>query len=390
MAATAMSPSSVALVHDYLLVMRGAERTFAAIAECWPEAPIYTLLYDEEGTQRQFAGREVHTSFLQGMGVRQTNFRRLLPALPRATRSLPLEEHDLVVSSSSAFAHGVRTRAGARHVCYCHSPFRYAWFESERALGEVGRPLRPALKRVLTRIRRNDLLASKGVSRYVANSTITRDRIARYWNRDSTVVHPPVDVERFSPVRAAGRYLLVVTELVPHKRVDVALEAAARAQLPIRVVGDGPDRPRLEAKFGVRGTAEFLGRVDDGALADLYARAQALVLPNIEEFGIAAVESQAAGRPVVAAAGGGALETVVDGETGVLVPPGDTSAFADVFARTNFDRFDRSRITAHAARFTKLAFQRRFRKAVELPAWESSDHPEPQRNESAELLAASS
>jgi glycosyltransferase involved in cell wall biosynthesis len=346
--------------------MRGAERTFAAIAECWPEAPIYTLLYDEEGTHRRFAGRDVRTSYLQNLGVGQRRFRSLLPAFPRAIRSLPLDGHELVISSSSAFAHGVVRPQRSRHVCYCHTPFRYAWFEKQRALHEVSRPLRRPLDHVLWRTREADRRASREVTRYVANSAITRERILSYWGRESNVVHPPVEVERFRRTERPEPYFLIVTELVPHKRVELALQAAGRAGVKLRVVGEGPDRERLESEYGRgKGSAEFLGRVGDAELDNLYARTQALVLPNVEEFGIAAVEAQAAGRPVVAAAGGGALETVRDGETGLLVQPGDVDALARGLAGTDFERFDSKRIAAHAGAFSKSVFQKRLREEVE-------------------------
>jgi glycosyltransferase involved in cell wall biosynthesis len=358
----------VALVHDYLLVRRGAERTFEAIAECWPEAPIYTLLYDEEGTEGRFAHREIQTSYLQRIGCGQAGFRKLLPTFPRAVRSLKLRDYDLVISSSSAFAHGVRVPAQGRHVCYCHSPFRYAWFERERALEEVPAVLRPALRRTLSAIRRADLRASRTVHSYLANSTITQRRISQYWDRPSQVIHPPVEVERFSPGPPEGHFL-VVTELVRHKRVEVALEAAQRADVEIRVIGDGPDRPRLEAMYGGdQGTAQFLGRLCDTDLERQYALAQALVLPNVEEFGIAAVEAQAAGRPVVAIAAGGALETVVHGKTGVLVSGGDVDGLAAAMASTRFEHFDQARIVAHANAFSKKAFQDRIREAVGVAA----------------------
>jgi glycosyltransferase involved in cell wall biosynthesis len=356
------SSSPVALVHDYLLVMRGAERTFAAIADCWPDAPIYTLLYEEEGTEGRFAGREIHTSHLQRLGVGQRGFRALLPLFPYAARGMALAGHSLVVSSSSAFAHGVRA-PGARHVCYCHSPFRYAWFEQERALAELSPPARPLLRAVLANTRRADLRASQNVSAYIANSEITRERIRSYWGRSAGVVHPPVEVERFGPATGAEEHFLVVGELVRHKRVEVALEAARLAGVPIRVVGEGPDRERLEAQFA--GGAEFLGRVCDDELAELYARARALVMPNVEEFGISAVEAQAAGRPVVAVAAGGALETIVPGETGVLVRESSAAGLAAALRDTDFDRFEPQRIAAHAQRFSTAAFQRRLRKEVE-------------------------
>src|SRR4051794_40828451 len=194
------TPSSglrVALVHDYLIGMRGADRCFAAIADLWPEAPIYTLLHDEAGTAGAFRGREIHTSYLQGLHASRDDFRRLLPLFPRAVERLPVQDFDLIVSSSSAFAHGVRPGPGAVHVCYCHTPFRYAWIEQERALNEVSPWMRPALRQVLARMRRWDRDATRGVTRYVAVSEVTRARIRSVWGRDSSVVHPPVDLERF-------------------------------------------------------------------------------------------------------------------------------------------------------------------------------------------------
>ena len=350
------------LVHDYLLVMRGAERTFAAMAACWPDAPVYTLLYDRDGTDGEFDGRDVRTSYLQATRAGQAGFRSLLPLFPGAARRLPVGEHDLVVSSSSAFAHQVRARPGAVHVCYCHSPFRYAWFERERALQERGRLTRPALRLALAHARRGDLDAAGRVTHYVANSQISRERIQRFWGRDASVVHPPVDVDRFAPGEPED-FLLVVGEVTRHKRTEVALEAARRAGVPVKVVGTGPDLERLRATYA--GSAEFLGRVADEELAPLYAGARALVLANVEEFGIAAVEAQAAGRPVVAAAAGGALETVVDGETGVHVPDGDLDALAEALRETDFERFDPARIRTHAERFSTDSFRRRLTAEVE-------------------------
>jgi glycosyltransferase involved in cell wall biosynthesis len=348
---------SVALIHDYLLVMRGAERTFAAIAECFPDAPVYTLLYDRDGTELRFADRRVRTSYLQWSRVRQGGFRRLLPLFPRAAERLPLEGHDLVISSTSAFAHGVRPGEDAAHLAYCHTPFRYAWHERARALEESSWLLRPALRHVLERIRAWDLAASRLVSHYIANSKLTRERIHQFYGRDASVVHPPVEVDRFR-IGDPEDFFLVVTEIVPHKRVEIALEAARRSRLAIKVVGDGPHLRRLSEDYG--STAEFLGRVSDGELADLYARTRALIVPNIEEFGIAAVEAQASGRPVVAADGGGARETVVPGETGVLVKPGDVDAFAEALRHTNFDRFSPALLRQHAVQFSVPAFQKRF------------------------------
>lgn len=341
--------------------MRGAERAFAAIADCWPTAPVYTLLYDESGTREQFAGRNITVSYLQKLALRQHSFRRALPLYPRAIERLPVTGHDLVVSSSSAFAHGVKRSPDAVHVCYCHSPFRYAWHERGRALSELPSVMRPVLSRSLERIRRWDMRAAEGVTHYIANSAVTRLRIQEFYDRDATVIHPPVDVARFSIGQPAD-YALMVTETVRHKRVEVALEAARRAGHPIKVVGTGPDLPALKARFG--DSAEFLGRVSDAELARLHQGARVFVMANVEEFGIAAVEAQAAGRPVLAAAAGGALETVVPGETGVLVPEDDVDTMAEALRHTDFDRFTPDVIRRHAQRFSTAAFQSNLRAEV--------------------------
>jgi glycosyltransferase involved in cell wall biosynthesis len=365
---------STGLVHDYLLVCRGAERTFAHMAAVWPDAPIYTLLYDPCATARLLPGRSVQGSDLQRLGVTQNGFRALLPVLPMAAERLPIGGHDLIVSSSSAFAHGVRCSDESIHICYCHSPFRYVWHERRRALVDLPRPTRPLANALFTRLRRWDVDAAQRVSAYIANSEVTRRRIQEFWGRDADVVHPPVDVSRFS-ITQPEDYFLVVTELMPHKRVELALSAARKAGCRIKVVGGGPSLKALRERFS---DAEFLGRVDDQRVADLLGHARALVVPSVEEFGIAAVEAQAAGRPVLAPAAGGTTETVVDGFTGVLVPPGDVDALAEAMSHVQFDRFDPARVRAHALRFGPEMFQQRLVAAVRrnltslgapVPAW---------------------
>ena len=359
---------TTALVHDYLLVMRGAERTFARIADCWADAPIYTTLYDEAGTGGRFANRDIRTSYLSIFRVGQAGFRRLLPFFPRAVERLPVGGYDVVVSSSSAFAHGVRPDADAVHVCYCHTPFRYAWHERDQAVEEIGGSLGYASFYALRRIRGWDLEASKRVTRYVANGEATRRRIADLYGRDSIVIHPPVDVARFAGDGSPEDWLLIVCELVAHKRVDRALEAARLAGRRVKVVGSGPELPEWRARFGDH--AEFLGRVDDRELEDLYRRASALVVPNVEEFGIAAVEAQAAGTPVLAVDAGGARETVVEGETGVLVAPRGRSgvevqALAEAMREVDFTRFDRDAARRNAERFAPSEFERKLLAVVE-------------------------
>lgn len=335
--------------------MRGAERTFAAIADLYASAPIFTLLYDEHGTDGRFAGRSVTSSVLGHLPVGQSSFRRLLPLYPWAVERLQPPACDVLISSSSAFAHGITVPPGAVHLCYCHAPFRYAWYEEDRALSEAPRPLRWAVRRELQRIRKWDLAASRRVDSYIANSQLCRERIRRYYGRDATIVHPPVETHRFAP-GVPGDSLLVVSEIVRHKRIDVALQAARSAGVPIRVVGTGPEYLALKEAFP---EAEFLGRVDDVELAQIYASARAVVVPSTEEFGITAVEAQAAGRPVIAAGAGGALETVLDGQTGIFAAAGDVGSFAAAITHLDTLDFDSARAVQNADRFSVAEFQRR-------------------------------
>jgi len=351
----------VVLVHDYLLVLRGAERTFLAMADCWPRAPVATLLYDP-AIAGPLAGHEVRTSALQRFNADQQSFRRMLPLYPVAARRLPVKDGDLVISSSSAFAHGVQPRPDAMHVCYCHSPLRYVWHERERGREESPAVLRPAMRMLQRRLRAWDRQSAARVTHYIANSRLTQQLIHDFWGQESTIVHPPVSVERFLP-ESPEDYFLVVGEVVGHKRPALALEAARRAGQNIKVAGSGPGLAALRAQYGSH--AEFLGRVSDADLNSLLARARALIVPNVEEFGIVAVEAQAAGRPVVAARGGGSLETVIDGETGILFPPGDADALAEILRHTNFDRFRAPLLTAHARSFSTERFQRRLREVIQ-------------------------
>jgi glycosyltransferase involved in cell wall biosynthesis len=350
----------VALAHDYLLVMRGAERTFAAIAELYPRAPIFTLLYDEKGTNARFHNRAITTSPLQRLGIGQNGFRRLLPIYPFAIERLRPTDCDVVLTSSSAFAHGIGVPEGAVHVCYCHAPFRYAWYEQARALSEAPALLRLPLRAQLRWMRRWDLAASRRVDVYVANSQLTRERIRRFYDREAPIIHPPVETHRFSP-GVPGDYLLVVSELVRHKRVHVALEAARRASAPIRIVGSGPEFDSLREAYP---EADFLGRTEDRQIAELYAGARAVVVPSMEEFGITAVEAQASGRPVIAAAAGGALETVLDGETGRLATLDDVDSFVEAIRTIDALELDPARAVANAERFSVATFQRRLASEV--------------------------
>jgi glycosyltransferase involved in cell wall biosynthesis len=303
----------VALIHDFLLDIRGAERVFMELCRLWPEADIFTTVYDEDGTEGWFAGRTIHTSFLQRLRPSADTFRALLPLYPVAVESFDLSGYDLVISSSSAWAHAVICGGQTAHVSYCHNPFRYAWNDRERTLARRDPVSRLLLRALFHRWRQWDWIAAQRTDRYVANSQVTQARIRAYFGRGSKVIYPPIDTMRFRPGPIGDHYALL-SELMPHKEIELAIAAFNLLGRPLIVVGDGPDARRLRRDAGP--TIRFAGRQPDAAVAEILQGARALVVTSIEEFGMAAVESQAAGRPVIARRGGGALETIVDGVTG--------------------------------------------------------------------------
>src|SRR5437763_2923640 len=351
----------VALVHDFLLDLRGAERVFLALCELYPDAPIYTPVYDEAGTEGRFAHRDIRTSFLQRLKPTSRTFRALLPFYPSAIESFDLSGFDLVVSSSSAWAHAVVHDESAVHVSYCHNPFRYVWNDRDATLSQRDPVTRAALRALFRRWRQWDWIAAQRVDRYVTNSRTTQARIRAYFGRESAVVHPPVETSRFAP-REVDDHYLVLSELMPHKRIDFAVEAFNRLRRPLIVAGDGPDMRRLRRLAGP--TVSFAGRVPDDEAARLLGACRALVVTAAEEFGIAAVEAQAAGRPAIAPSRGGALETVRDGVTGRLWDGGVDEL---VVAIEGFDdaAVDPAACVDNARRFDASGFRASFPREVE-------------------------
>jgi glycosyltransferase involved in cell wall biosynthesis len=346
-------PRRVALVHDFLVDVRGAERTFEAICDLWPEADLFTAVYDEDGTEGRFADRTVHASFLQRVRPTARNFRALLPLYPQAMERLDLEGYDLVVSSSSAWAHGVVPDEDAVHVCYCHNPFRYAWDERDATLRARGRVTRPVLRQILDRWQGWDRRVSRRVDRYIANSHVTRGRIRRHFGRDAAVIYPPVRTDRFAPGPVGDHYVLV-SELVAHKRIDVAVRAFSELGRPLVIVGDGPEARRLQRMAG--SSVRFVGRVSDARLSELVRSSRALVVTAVEEFGIAAVEGQAAGRPAIVPDAGGGRETVLEGRTGTFYPAGDPAALAATITAFPALDVDARACVANASRFSSARF----------------------------------
>jgi glycosyltransferase involved in cell wall biosynthesis len=335
---------------------------FSAICDAWPEADVFTAVYDEAGTAGRFAGRAPQTSFLQGLRPTARTFRALLPLYPHAIESLDLRGYDIVISSSSAWAHGVLVDPGAVHVCYCHNPFRYAWTEREATVAARPPALRVPLRVLLSRWRQWDWVAAQRVDRYVANSQVTAARIQRYFGREADVLHPPVELDRFRPGEV-GEHYLVVAELMAHKQIDVAVHAFNRLGAPLIVVGDGPELRRLRRLAGP--TVRFTGRLPDVRVAELLRSARALVVTAAEEFGIAAVEALASGRPVIALGAGGVLESVREGVTGAYYRASTPEALADVVAGFEPLAYDPAVCVAAAQRFGIARFQAALRAIVE-------------------------
>ena len=362
----------IAIVHDWIVSMRGAERVLESLCRLYPRAPVFTLRYERRAVSATIAAQDVRTAFTdllaRHLPLGSAGFRMLLPLFPKAIESLPLAEFDLIISSSHAVAKGAIAAPRALHLSYVHSPMRYIWEAADDYAPAVpGGPLgRAALAALAHRLRRWDVASTARVHAMAANSVYTQARILRVYGRDSEVIEPPVDAARFARVpdpapspEGEGIYLCV-SALVPYKRVELAVRAFSRPGQRRRliVVGDGPERARLTSLAGPN--VELRGRVDDDELLDLYAACRAVVHPALDDFGIVPVEALAAGRPVVAFAAGGSLDSVRDRETGVLFAEPTPEALAAALVRLERLEFDPARLRAAAQRFDRATFERRF------------------------------
>jgi glycosyltransferase involved in cell wall biosynthesis len=369
----------VALVHDWLVSIRGAEKVLEAFCRLYPQADLFTLHHDPAGVSmsRELAGRPVHTSFVDRIPRRlpwaRAGFRLLLPVFPLAVESFRLDGYDLVISDSHAVAKGAIAAPGAIHVCYVHTPMRYIWeagaeYAPRVPGGVIGRAAFGVMAHYL---RLWDMVSTARVDALVANSRYTRDRIRRCYGRDSVIIEPPVEVERFAslpdpPTDAVGAPLyLCVSALVPYKRVELAVRAFLGRSERLVVVGEGHDYARLCRIAAGAPNIQLRGRVDDAEVDRLFAECHAVVHPAIDDFGIVPVEALAAGRPVVAFAGGGATDSVRDGETGVLFAEPTPESLGAALTRLQGLRFDPARLRAEARRFDRATFERRFAALVE-------------------------
>ncbi len=360
----------VALVHDWLNQMGGAEAVLEALVEAFPGAPIYTSIYDRDRMPPHYRGWEIHVTWLDAMPFIHRQHQLYLPLYPLAFDGLNLSGYDVVISNKSGFCHGVVTGPSTVHLCYCLTPTRYVWaYEEYIAREGLPGPMRRLLRPLITLLRIWDRMAADRVDAFIAISREVARRIQKFYRRPSILLHPPVDVQRFQLAARPEDYFLIVSRLIPYKRIDLAIEAFNRLGLPLIIVGDGRDRRRLQRMAGP--TITFLGRVPADQLADLYARCRAFVFPGVEDFGIAPVEAMAAGRPVIAFAGGGALDTVVEGVTGVFFDTPTPESLVAAVRRFEELRFDPGAIRRHAEQFDKRVFQEKIKKIAEL-AWEAA------------------
>ncbi len=353
----------VAFVHDYLTQFGGAERVLLEMQRMYPQAPVYTSIYDPGAFEGRLAGIDVRTSYLQRIPGAVRHFRALLPLYPRAFESLDLRDFELVISSTTSFAKGVRVAPGTLHVSYVNTPTRFLWYPHEYATELTPTLARPALALLTPWLRRWDWLAAQRPHHLVANSHNVAQRILQTYGRSAEVVHCPADVATAAAEVPVGDYYLVMSRLLTYKRIALAIEACTQLGARLKIAGTGPDERRLRALAGAN--VEFLGRVDDAQRLRLIAGARALIVPGVEDFGLVALEAAAAGRPTVAFAAGGALETVVEGETGLFFREPQAQSLASALQLLARSRFDRARMQAHAARFAPDVFRTRFAALIE-------------------------
>ena len=357
----------VALVHDWLTGMRGGEKCLETFCEIFPDAPIYTLVHRPGSVSSTIERHPIHTSFIQRAPWGRSRYQRYLPLFPVAIEGFDLRGYDLVLSSSHAVAKGVVIHPGTTHVCYCHTPMRYVWLAYPDYFGD-GRyrfPVSWLLAAAATGLRTWDVTTAQRVDHFIANSHNVAQRIRRYYGREASVVHPWVDTEAFTPDPAVGRedFYLIVTALVPYKRIDLAIEAARRLGRRLLIIGRGVESKRLQRRAGPE--TSFRGWVSTGELVDALRRTRALLFPGEEDFGIVPLEAMACGTPVVAYGVGGARETVVEGETGTFFDEPSVESLMDAMQRLEQLRLDPWAGRRRALEFSRERFRQRVREEVD-------------------------
>jgi len=366
----------VALIHDHLTQLGGAERVLNIFTKLFPDAPIYTLVYDKKRLGAYFSHAKIIPSYLQHIPFATKKYQWLLPLMPNATESYDLTNYDLVLSSTSAFAKGIITKSTTLHICYCHTPTRYLWTDTHSYLKELRQPriLKRMVPFFLSGLRMWDRLAADRVDKFIANSRTVQERIKKYYRRESNIIYPPVELDKFALSNRAGEYYLAGGRLVSYKRFDLIIQAFNRLGLPLKIFGEGPEYIKLRSS--AKKNIEFLGAVSDDVRAELYKNCIAYLHPQEEDFGITAIEAMASGRPVIALAAGGALETIVDKVTGVFFFDQDYAALIDAIIRFKPEQFSSQTIRNYALKFSADRFKKEILQYVDKSwqEWQEIQH----------------
>ncbi len=351
----------LALAHDWLNQMGGAENVLETMAAMFPAAPVFTTIYAPNLMPANYRKWNIITSWLNYAPGIHRHHQPYLPLYPAAVRSLDVRGFDVILSNKSGFIHGLNTTAGQTQLCYCLAPTRYVWNYGNYARREhLGGAINVLLSPIIAALRRWDYTAAQRVDRFCAISTDIQQRIKKYYRRDSIIIHPPVNTDRFQPVpHPTADYYFIVSRLIPYKRIDLAVKAFTQMGKRLIIAGDGRDRAALEAIAGE--TVKFTGRLPWDAVARLMANARAFIFPGYEDFGITPVEAQSAGRPVIAFGAGGALDTVVEGETGIFFREQSVESLMDAVTHFEAMTFDSERIRWHAETFGTARFEQQLR-----------------------------
>ena len=363
-----MKKLNIAIVHDWLTSMRGGEKVLEVLCELYPEATLITLLYNKGMLSPVIEKMQIKTSFIDKLPMKEKKYRNYLPLFPLAIESIDFSKFDLIISSSHCVAKGAKPGKNGLHICYCHTPMRYVWEMYDEYFGKekAGLLTRTAMSIFAPLLRKWDVLSSRRVHYYIANSYNVARRISQYYNRKSDVIHPPVDTSLFQLSETDKDYFLIVSALVPYKKVEIAIEAFNQIGKKLLIIGTGPESENL--KSIAKENIEFLGWRGDDELAKFYAGCRALLFPGVEDFGIVPLEAMACGKPVIAFGKGGALETVInDGVNATGIFFYEQTAESLIKAVEDFEntKFDPVLIRDHALKFDRVLFKDKIQKYIE-------------------------
>jgi glycosyltransferase involved in cell wall biosynthesis len=354
----------IALVHDYLSQDGGAERVLHAMHEIWPEAPIFVLFHDKKKIN-YFNEENIRQSFLAYLPGGKRFFQWYLPLMPIATEKHNLHEFDVVLSSTSSFAKGVLTRPETLHISYCHTPPRYLWTDAHEYIDDLNHSkiIKAALPRITHKLRLWDKMSVDRVDHFIANSRTVQRRINKYYRRNSSIIHPPINTDDFSTTQENDNYFVTGGRMVPYKRFDLIIKAFNRLRLPLKIFGTGPEEKKLK-KFA-RNNIKFLGKITEAKKIDILKKSKAFIHPQLEDFGITPIETMACGRPIIAYCAGGATETVINNETGLFFHKQTWEHLLDAVNKFEKMDWDQELIRNHSLKFDKLKFKQKLKDLVD-------------------------